>query len=179
MDERDFSDLKFNKLIEPEATSNVESIMPGFNLVLQLNHTVRKLIFDYALIAAILGLFRFNNPVGDLLNFSTLLLLNLLMAVHIGHFWKTFKNRKIVTITNLSLSFLCSFIIAILVRSIFSIFTLFIPLLVVLNASVGHAVLTFLFGRATNQLYLSAKRIDRKTLEEILNTNKNHSNHVG
>ena len=90
------------------------------------------------------------------------------MAIHISRHWRTFKDKKLVTITHLSLSFLSSFTLAILVRGLFSILSIFIPLMIVLNASVGHATLTLLFGRATNQLYLSAKRIDRQTLEEIL-----------
>ncbi len=168
MNEPDYQDLKINKLIEPPSSTQVESIMPGFNTVLEINYTVRRLIFDYALIAAILGLFRFNNDVLDLLIFLTLLLLNLVMAIHISRHWRTFKDKKLVTITNLSLSFLSSLVIAILVRGLFSILSIFIPLFVVLNASVGHSILTLLFGRITNQLYLSAKRIDRQTLEEIL-----------
>ena len=83
MNEPDYQDLKINKPIEPSSSTQVDSIMPGFNTVLQINHTVRRLIFDYALIAAILGLFRFNNDVGSILNFLTLLLLNLVMAIHI------------------------------------------------------------------------------------------------
>ena len=168
MNERSFSDSKINKPIEPQASTQVESIMPGFNTVLKLNHAVRRLIFDYALIAAILGLFRFYNRVGSVLIFLTLLLLNLVMAIHISRHWRTFKDKKLVTITHLSLSFLSSFTIAILVRGLFSILSIFIPLMIVLNASVGHAILTLLFGNAVNQLYLSAKRIDRQTLEEIL-----------
>ena len=168
MNEPDYQDLKINKPIEPQTLTQVESIMPGFNTVLEINYTVRRLIFDYALIAAILGLFRFNNDVLDLLIFLTLLLLNLVMAIHISRHWRTFKDKKLVTITNLSLSFLSSFVLAILVRGLFSILSIFIPLMIVLNASVGHATLTLLFGRITNQLYLSAKRIDRQTLEEIL-----------
>lgn len=145
--------------------------MPGFNTVLRINHAVRRLIFDYALIAAILGLFRFYNT-GSILIFLTLLLLNLVMAIHISRHWRTFKDRKLVTITHLSLSFLSSFAIAILVRGLFSILSIFIPLMIVLNAPVGHAIFTLLFGKAVNQLYLSAKRIDRQTLEEILKNNK-------
>ena len=167
MNEPDYQDLKINKPIEPQTLTQIESIMPGFNTVLQINYTVRRLIFDYALIAAILGLFRFYN-LGSVLNFLTLLLLNLVMAIHISRHWRTFKDKKLVTITNLSLSFLSSFVLAILVRGLFSILSIFIPLFVVLNASVGHSILTLLFGRITNQLYLSAKRIDRQTLEEIL-----------
>ena len=168
MNESSFSDSKINKQIESQTLTQVESIMPGFNTVLKINHAVRRLIFDYALIAAILGLFRFNNDVGDVLNFLTLLLLNLVMAIHISRYWRTFKDKKLFTINYLSLSFLSSFVIAILVRGLFSILSLFIPLLVVFNASVGYALLTWLFGRATNQLYLSAKRIEQQTLEEIL-----------
>ncbi len=179
MNEHSFSDSKINKPLEPQSLTQVESIMLGFNTVLQLNHAVRRLIFDYALIAAILGLFRFYNDVGDVLNFLTLLLLNLVMAIHISRYWRTFKNKKLVTITNLSLSFLSSLASAILVRGLFSILSLFIPLFVVLNASVGHALLTWLFGRATNQLYLSAKRIERKTLEEILKNKELRSSYKG
>ena len=167
MNEPSYQDLKINKPIEPPSLTQVESIMPGFNTVLQINHAVRKLIFDYALIAAILGLFRFYN-VGSVLNFLTLLLLNLVMAIHISRHWRTFKDKKLVTITHLSLSFLSSFVLAILVRGLFSILSIFIPLMIVLNAPVGHAILTLLFGNAVNQLYLSAKEIDRQTLEKIL-----------
>ncbi len=168
MNQRSFSDSKINKPIETQGLTQVEFIILGFNTVLRINHVVKGLIFDYGLIAAILGLFRFNNDVGSILNFLTLLLLNLVMAIHISRHWRTFKDKKIVTITNLSLSFLSSLVIAILVRGLFSILSIFIPLMIVLNASVGHATLTLLFGRAANQLYLSAKRIDQQTLEEIL-----------
>lgn len=171
MNEPGFSDSKISKPIKPQSLTQVESIMPGFNTVLKINHTVRRLIFDYALIAAILGLFRFYNA-GSILIFLTLLLLNLVMAIHISRHWRTFKDKKLVTITHLSLSFLSSFTIAILVRGLFSILSIFIPLMIVLNAPVGHAIFTLLFGNAVNQLYLSAKRIDRQTLEKILKNNK-------
>ena len=174
MNEGGFSDSKINKPTKPQRLTKVESIMPGFNTVLQINYKVRKLIFDYALIAAILGLFRSNNDVVDFLNFLILLLVNLVMTIHISRYWRTFKDKKLVTITNLSLSFLSSLVIAILVRGLFSILSIFIPLMIVLHASVGHAILTLLFGNAVNQLYLSAKRIDRQTLEEILKNNKIH-----
>ena len=175
MNERDSLDSEINKPLESQS-SIVESIMPGFNTVLKINHAVRRLIFDYSLIAAILGLFRFNNnEVGDILNFLILLLLNLAMIIHISHYWRTFKDRKVITITNLIFSFLGSFIIAVLVRGLFSVVSLFIPIIIILNASVGHALLTWLFGRATNQLYLSAKKIDSQTLSEILKDQKIHS----
>ncbi len=142
MNERDSLEPEIDKPLESQSSVEVESIMPGFNTVLKINHAVRKLIFDYALVAAILGLFRFNTDIGDILNFLILLLLNLVMAIHISRYWRTFQNKKLITIANLSLSFLSSFIIAVLVRGIFSIFSLFIPLFVVFNASVGHALLT-------------------------------------
>ena len=167
MNERDYQDLKINKPIQPQNLTQVESIMPGFNTVLRINHAVRRLIFDYALIAAILGFFSFYK-VGSVLNFLTLLLLNLVMAIHISRHWRTLKDKKLVTITHLILSFLSSFLIAILVRGLFSILSIFIPLMVVLNAPIGHAILTLIFGNAVNQLYLSAKEIDRQTLEKIL-----------
>ena len=173
MNEHNSLDSEINKLLKSQSSTEVESIMPGFNTVLKINHAVRRLIFDYALVGAILGLVRFNdNDVGDILNFLILLLLNLVMVIHINRYWRTFKNRKIITISNLIFSFLGSFIIAVLVRSLFSILSLFIPVMIILNASVGHALLTWLFGRATNQLYLSAKKIDRQTLAEILKSNK-------
>ena len=157
-------------------SSLADSIIPGFNAVLKINHIVRSLIFNYTLIAAILGLFRFNNnETANIINFLILLLLNLVMATHISRYWRTFENRKIITITNLIFGFLGAFIIAILVRGLFSVLSLFIPVIIVLNASVGHALLTWLFGRATNQLYLSATKIDYSTLEKILKDNKIHS----
>ena len=175
MTRQEFPDSEENKLKNSENPPLLESIMPGFNTVLKINHTVRRLIFDYSLTAAILGLFRFyNNDMGNILNFLTLLLLNLVMAIHISRYWRTFKDRKIITITNLILSFLSSFILALLFGGLFSVLSLFIPVIVVLNGSVGHALLTWLFGSATNQLYLSAKKIDSQTLEEILKNNNLH-----
>ena len=169
MNVHDFLEPEIDKPLTSQSSTEVESIMPGFNTALKINHAVRKLIFDYALVAAILGLFRFNdNDVGNILNFLILLLLNLAMVIHINRYWRTFKNRKVITITSLILSFLSSFVVAVLIRGMFSVLSLFIPIAIVLNASVGHALLTWLFGRATNQLYLSAKKIDRQTLSEIL-----------
>ena len=173
MNEHSFLKLENNQPVHTESSPEIESIMPGFNTVLEINYGVRKLIFDYVLVAAILGLFRFNNNnFGNILNFVTLLLLNLVMAIHISHYWRTLKDRKLITITNLILSWLGSFIIAALVRGLFSVLSLFIPVMIVLNASVGHAFLTWLFGKATNQLCMSTKKIDSKTLKEILNNQK-------
>ena len=175
MNERDSlkPEIDIDKPLKSQSLIEVESIMPGFNTALKINHAVRKLIFDYALVAAILGLFRFNNnDVGNILNFLILLLLNLVMVIHINRYWRTFKNRKVITITNLILSFLSSFVIAVLIRGMFSVLSLFIPVAIVLNASVGHALLTWLFGRATNQIYLSTEEIDRQTLLEIVNNKK-------
>ena len=172
MNERDSlkPEIDINKPLKHPSKIEIESIMPGFNTALKINHAVRKLIFDYALVAAIIGLFRFDDyAIGNILNFVSLLLLNLAMVIHINRYWRTFKNRKIITITSLILGFISSFIIAVLIRSMFSVLSLFIPVAIVLNASVGHALLTWLFGRATNQLYLSTKKIDKQTLSEILN----------
>ncbi|MEM8832570.1 MAG: hypothetical protein AAGE96_25005 [Cyanobacteria bacterium P01_G01_bin.19] len=169
MDKSNSLNSKNSHSQDQDISQEAVSIMPGFNTVLKINHAVQKLIFDYALAAAILGLFRFNNDIGDTLVFVTLLLLNLVMAIHISRYWRTFQNQKIITASNLFLSFLSSFVIAVLVRALFSILSIFIPLMIVFNASVSKAVLTLLFGRATNQLYLSAKKVDRQTLEEILN----------
>lgn len=168
MTKQEFPDSEENELKNSENPPLVESIMPGFNTVLKINHAVRNLILEYTLVAAILGLFRFNNDVGDVLNFLSLLLLNLVMAIHIGRYWRTFKGRKVIAITNLCLSFLGALTIAVLVRGLFSIISILIPLIIVLNASVGHAFLTWLFGKATNQLYLSTKEVDRQTLQKIL-----------
>ncbi len=166
---RDIPDLEANQTKNSENLPLVESIMPGFNTVLKINHAVNNLIFDYTLVAAILGLIRSKTELGDILNFLTLLLLNLVMVIHIGRYWRTFKGRKVMAITWLCLSFLCAFVVAVLVRGLFSIISLFIPLINVLNASVGHAFLTWVFGKTTNHLYLRAKKINHQTLQEILN----------
>ena len=96
MNKRDFLDSKISKARETQVLAQAESMIPGFNMVLRINHAVRRLIFDYALIAAILGLFRFNNDVGDVLNFLALLLLNLSMAIHISRYWRTYENKKLI-----------------------------------------------------------------------------------
>lgn len=156
-----------------EVSPSVESVMPGFNLILKINHGVRALILDYTLAAAIIGLIPiYSSKWADVLGFVALGLLNLKMMRDIGVRWGQLKGQDAFAITSSFLSVLGAFGIAIILRLIVSTIGLFIPLIIVLNRAVGHATLTWALGRAANQFYLSTKRINSSTLEQVLQIHK-------
>ena len=149
------------------------SIAPGFNTVLKINHTVRSLILDYALAAAILGLIATIGQWLGLYSFLALTLLNLKMMRDIGVRWGRPKGQDAFAIFSSLVSVLGAFAIAIMVRLLFSVIGLFIPLIIVFNRAVGYATLTWALGRATNQFYLSSKRVDSTTLKQMLQIHRN------
>lgn len=160
-----------------ELPSSVESVMPGFNAVLKINHRVRSLIGDYTLAAAILGSIpTYGSKWFDALGILALGLLNLKMIRDIGVHWGKPKGQDAFALASSLLGVLSAFAIAIMARLIISIIGLFIPLIVALNGAVGHATLTWALGRAANQFYLSTKRVNSSTLKRVLQFQQNHQN---
>jgi uncharacterized protein (DUF697 family) len=145
---------------------SVELIVSGFKIPLEINRKVQKLILDYTLGAAIIGLIP-ESLVGNI-DLLVLALINLKMVVDIWLRWGKPKGKKIQAIAVILCAFLVAFASAFLVRLIFSLIGLVIPLIIVLNSGVGHATLTWVFGRATNQFFLNATQANSSTLKQLL-----------
>ena len=145
------------------------SVLPGFNTILKINHKVRGLILDYALAAAILGLIpSYGSKWIGGLNVLALGLLNLKMIRDIRVRWGNPKRQDTFAILTSLLSVVGAFALAIMARLIFSTVGLFIPLIVVWNGAVGHAVLTWSLGQTANQFYLSTQQVNESTLKQML-----------
>ena len=157
-----------------ETSPSVESIEPGFNAVLKINHRVREITLDYTLMAAILGLmFTYSrewisDKWFDAMDILALGLLNLKMIRAIGACWGNPKGQGAFALASSLFSVFGAFAIAIMARLIISIAGLFIPLIIILSRAVGHATLTWALGRAANQFFLSTKRVNASTLEQAL-----------
>lgn len=165
-------------IISKETTRYPEpqSVLPGFNTVLKINHQVRALILDYTLAAAILGLIPSQGSkwMGGL-NLLLLGLLNLKMMHDIRVRWGQPKGQDAFTILVSLLRVVGAFAIAIMTRLLISTVGLFIPLIVVWNGAVGHAMLTWSLGQTANLFYLSPKHINESTLKQMLQSHQRKS----
>ncbi|MEO0768969.1 MAG: hypothetical protein AAFY72_05980 [Cyanobacteria bacterium J06649_4] len=152
----------------PDSAAEMESLLPGFQTVLKINQTVRRLIVDYVLVAAILGLLPiYGSKLADILGFLALLLLNLKMVTHIRAHWGKPKFQGVGTLLGNLLNFLEAFAVGIVARLLVSVIGLFVPLVVVFNAGIGHAVLTWLIGRSAHQYYFNAASGNQASLSTL------------
>ena len=155
-----------------ESLPSVESLLSGFKIPLEINRGVQKLILDYTLGAAIIGLIS-ESLVGDI-DLLVLALINLKMVVDIWLRWGKPKRNKIQMIVVIICAFLVAFASAFLVRLIFYLIGLVIPLIIVLNSGLGHATLTWVFGRATNQFFLNVTQANSSTLKQLLKAHQTY-----
>ncbi|MEM7772557.1 MAG: hypothetical protein AAGA75_20990 [Cyanobacteria bacterium P01_E01_bin.6] len=161
--------------IAPDPSFDADVIAPGFNTVLQINQAVRRLLVDYALAAAILGLIPLHgNKWVEALGLLALGLLNLKLIREIGKCWGYPKGQDMFALVSSLLSVFGAFAIAIMARIILSTMSFFIPLAIVISAPMGHAILTWALGRATHQFYLSTRQIDPDTLKQVLQHQQPH-----
>lgn len=156
--------------------SAVDSLLPGFETVLKINQVVRQTVIDYVIFAAILGLIPIYGSKGaDFAGFLALLLLNLKMVLDIRAHWGKPKQKGYAWIIGNGLNFLEAFAIAIIIRLGVSMIGLFIPIVVVFNAGIGHAVFTWLIGRSAHQYYfnsLSKRSVGTLVLSQIKHLRK-------
>jgi hypothetical protein len=96
------------------------------------------------------------------------------MIVDIWLRWGKPKRNKIEMLVVILFALLVAFASAFVVRLIFSLIGLVIPLIIVLNSGVGHATLTWVFGRATNQFFLNATQANSSTLKQLLKAHQTY-----
>jgi uncharacterized protein (DUF697 family) len=155
-----------------ESLPSVESLVSGCKIPLEINRGVQKLILDYTLGAAILGLIP-DSLTGNI-DLLILALIDLKMIVDIWLRWGKPKRNKIEMLVVILFALLVAFASAFVVRLIFSLIGLVIPLIIVLNSGVGHATLTWVFGRATNQFFLNATQANSSTLKQLLKAHQTY-----
>ena len=151
----------------------IGSLLPGFKTILKTNQTVNRLIVDYVLAVAILGVLPiYSNRWVDAIGFSITLLLNLKMVVDIKGHWGAPKRLELRSLLGNGLNFLEAFFLLIVVRLSISAIGLFVPTLVVFNVAIGHAVFTWRVGRSAHQYYfdsLSREQTRDETLGKVEN----------
>ena len=143
------------KRLSSPATGSSVSV----EVVLSVNSTVRRLIVDYVLAAAIIGIapIYFNKWI-DIAGFVALILLNIKLVLEIRKRWGSPQWQGKVSIISIIFGFVEAFVIAVVARLAISAVGLFFPVLVAFNSAVGHAVFTWLVGRAANHFYFGTIR---------------------
>ncbi|MEL7054549.1 MAG: hypothetical protein AAGM45_22595 [Cyanobacteria bacterium J06588_5] len=141
----------------------------GVEVLLNVDSTVRRLIVDYALVAAIIGIapIYFNKWI-DIAGFLALIALNIKLILDIRKrwgfsgwhssgwrtpSWHSSSWRGTVSVASIIFSFAEAFIVGVFARLAISAVGLFFPVLVAFNSAVGHAIFTWLIGRAANHFY--------------------------
>ena len=151
----------------------IDPLLPGFETVLKTNQTVNRLIVDYVLAVAILGVLPiYSNRWADVIGFSVTLLLNLKMVIDIKGHWGAPKRLELRSLLGNGLNFLEAFFLLVVVRLLISAIGLFVPTLVVFNVAIGHAVFTWRVGRSAHQYYfdsLSREQTRDGTLGKVEN----------
>ncbi|MDJ0589704.1 MAG: hypothetical protein QNJ72_06860 [Pleurocapsa sp. MO_226.B13] len=158
-----------------DTAKSIETILPGCELILEINREVRDLIFNYTLWAAILGAFASNYLYLDRFSLPVLALIDLKMVLDIGTCWGRPEKKRLWAIAILFLLFLFALATALIVRFIFTIIGLFIPFIIVLNGTIGHGSLTFVMGKVANQFYLNSLKADPATLQRLLDLHQTQS----
>ncbi|MEL6555492.1 MAG: hypothetical protein AAFQ63_18835 [Cyanobacteria bacterium J06621_11] len=144
----------------------------GVEVLLSVDSTVRRLIVDYALVAAIIGIapIYFNKWI-DIAGFLVLIALNAKLILDIrkrwgfSHWrapsWHSSSWRGTVSVVSIIFSFLEAFVVGVVARLTISAIGLFFPVLVAFNSAVGHAIFTWLIGRAANHFYFGLIKSDQ------------------
>jgi triacylglycerol lipase len=116
---------------------------------------IRKLIFEYTLIAILIGL----NPFPHLLSFSLILvgLLSLKMMRDIGRKWGYPKGQDILAIAGNLAGGLGAFVMACLVWGLEIVASIYFPVLQSFALAAAYGTFIWIVGQATHQYYATGK----------------------
>ncbi|MGI0485048.1 lipase family protein [Pantanalinema rosaneae CENA516] len=161
--------------MDDNISAPVDSDQPSFWLR-SSNRQIRTVIFEYALIAAILGL----NPLPNLFSLSLILLgcLSFKMMRDIGSKWGYPKGQDILAIAGNLFGGLGALIMACLTWSFIIVITIYFPILKILSLTVAYATFTWIVGQATNQYYATGKASEIKD-EHLVSRSVGIANEIG
>jgi predicted lipase len=119
------------------------------------NHETRVLIFEYSLLAALIGL----NPFANLFSFSLVLLgfLSFKMMRDIGKKWGYPKGQDILAIVGNLFGGLGALIMACLAWGFMIVAAIYFPVVKSLALAAAYSTFTWIIGQATNQYYATGK----------------------
>jgi predicted lipase len=124
-------------------------------------HRVRRaLVFEYALIAAILGL----NPFPHFFSFSLILLgiLNIKLMRDIGRKWGYPKGQDILAIAGNLFGGLGALLMAGLAWGTLIVAAIYFPVLATFALAAGYATFTWIVGQATDHFYATGKSTEAR-----------------
>lgn len=152
-------------LIAPSDSLLMNSALAGITSLVRRESDVRRLIFDYSLGAAIVGLIPING--GGSLEVKLLLLLGLILKMiwDIRALWGRPRGQDILAMIGNLFGFLGAVIVGLFAWATLIGLSVVIPYIGAFDKAAGFAAATWMIGQSTNQFYTSQKRPDLTALK--------------
>lgn len=147
------------------STLVANSALAGMAAMISREGDIRRLIFDYCLGAAIVGLVPLRGGGVLEIKFLVLLLLILKMIWDIRRLWGKPRGQDVLAIVGNVFGFLAAVVVGFLAWATVIGLGVVIPYVGAFAAAAGFASATWLAGQSTNQFYTSAKRPDAIALQ--------------
>ena len=151
-----------------ESIYNEKSIVPGIKLILAIAKKVKKLILDYALGAAILGIIPVYGRLIPLIRVILLLILNLRMSRDIARFWGYHRRQNWAETISCIFGIVSSLVLGLVAWLVVLVLAIWIPFIDILARAIAYGVLTFNIGRTVSHYYYSPQSLDLKALQKAL-----------
>lgn len=143
----------------------MNSPLDGITSLIQREGEVRRMIFDYALGAAIVGLIPITGGGSLEVKLLVVLLLILKMIWDIRNLWGQPRGQDVLAIAGNAFGFLGAVIAGLLAWATMIGLSVVIPYVGAFAKAAGFATATWIAGQSTNQFYTSQKRPDLKALK--------------
>lgn len=152
-------------LAVPQSGSLMNSALTGITALIGREGEVRRLIFDYALGAVLVGLIPITG--GGSLELKLLVVLGLIlkMSWDIRKLWGTPKEQDLLAIIGNGFGFLGAVLAGCLAWATMIGLGVVIPYVGAFAKAAGFATATWIVGQSTNQFYTSQKRPDLTALK--------------
>lgn len=157
--------LEKQPLVTRRSSRFLNSALAGMATLIGREGEVRRLIFDYALGAAIVGLIPISGGGTLELKFLVVLCLILKMSWDIRRLWGRPSGQDILAAIGNAFGFLGAVIAGLLAWATFIGIGVIIPYVGAFAIAAGFATATWIAGQATNQFYTSQKRPDFAALK--------------
>lgn len=144
------------------------SIVPGVKLIIAIAQKVKRMIFDYALGAAILGVMPIYGRWIPLLRVILLIGLNLKMTKDIAQFWGYHQRQSWEEKIGCALGLLSSLVLGFMSWLGVLLLAIWIPFVDILARAIAYGVLTINIGRTVSHYYYSPQSLDLAALERAL-----------
>lgn len=154
-------------LVAPPSEHLMNSPLTGITALIGREGDARRLIFDYALGAAIVGLIPVTG--GGSLEFKLLVVLGLMLKMiwDIRNLWGKPKGQDLLAMIGSGFGFLGAVLSGLLAWATVVGLGVVVPYLGAFDKAAGFATATWIAGQSTHQFYTSQKRPDLVALKRI------------